>query len=185
MFPWHSSIATAGGNAAALQPTNPKVDAAYRQLLMWLASAPRNPHGRLADPAAMLHALPFKLTSKGAGTLLALCDLKGQPSREEFESCVMTSEADSGLQERTPQRPPQKGRGVGHLCSATAKGRSSSPGRGPRAKGAGRGTTAIAQTMQPTRAPPKSNSHLSATHCGNRAGFSDTQSQKKPGVGSR
>ena len=137
MFPWHSTIAASGNSV----PTsgNAQIDAAHRQLLQWLASAPRDPQGRLADPAAMIKALPFKLSSQGAGMLLAICDMKGQPSRDEFERCVTMGEASSGYEEAPAARAPQKGRGLGHLMSSAGRAGAGAPGRSARGLGPGKG----------------------------------------------
>jgi hypothetical protein len=82
MFPWHSSLA-GGGAAPPASMRNTSIDTAYETLLQWLSSAPRDPTGRLVAPMDMLRALP-PLSSMGRGMLLAICDMKGTPTREEF-----------------------------------------------------------------------------------------------------
>eukprot|EP00966_Prymnesium_polylepis_P065686 1524367-Prymnesium_polylepis.1 len=136
MFPWHSTIA-AGGNAVPAPTANSAIDAAYRELLQWLSSAPRDPQGKLDDPGAMLRALRVKLSSQGAGMLLALCDIKGQPSRDEFERCVAMAEQRSGYEQAPAAAPAPKGRGIGHLCSGAARAGTTAPGRGGPGRGGG------------------------------------------------
>ncbi|KAL1505104.1 hypothetical protein AB1Y20_008863 [Prymnesium parvum] len=148
MFRWHSPLVAAGGAATSggealaqsMRPHNAPIDAAYRQLLLWLSSAPRSPGGRLAHPEAMLRALPFPLSAKGAGTLLALCDRKDQPSRDEFEWCVRMGEGAAGGG-GAAEAPQARGRGVGHLCAAAAQARGSGRGKGG---GSGRPAAAAA-----------------------------------------
>ena len=107
MFPWHSTIASGGVPPPSGPSTGRATDSAYEALQKWLASAPRDPEGRLTAPAAMLQALP-PLSKRGAGMLLAICDIKGMPSRDEFARCLEMAPEDAGNVPtgRPPAQPP-------------------------------------------------------------------------------
>jgi hypothetical protein len=69
----------------------------HREFVALLLDAPRHADGCLAEPAAALEWLEaigsLRLSHERAGRLLAICDLKGAPSLDEFLECTGVLEA--------------------------------------------------------------------------------------------
>lgn len=84
----------------------------HREFVALLHDAPRHADGCLAEPAAALEWLEaigsLRLSHERAGRLLAICDLKGAPSLEEFLECTGVLEAAAAAvaaRRPLPERP--------------------------------------------------------------------------------
>ena len=84
------------GSGALLETSFPqwieRVDWLYQRFLAVLDNMPRNADGSVAMPAQLIRWLEdtgqLRLDGEAAGTLLAVCDLKGKPTLNQFEACT-------------------------------------------------------------------------------------------------
>ena len=84
----------------------------HREFVALLHDAPRHTDGCLAEPASALEWLDaigsLRLSHERAGRLLAICDLKGAPSLDEFLECTGVLEAAAAAvaaRRPLPERP--------------------------------------------------------------------------------
>ena len=164
-FRWHSNIVAQGasaspppraGNSSALgrleraaasapprsytaDPMNP-LCLPYEKLMGQLAVSQRDQKGELVQAEATklvknLAQMGVPLTSQSAGMLLAIIDVQGRPSWEEFLQCVSVRGGSAiGPAGGAARAAPAATSGLGALCGSS----------GPAAtgRGAGRGSTA-------------------------------------------
>ena len=106
-----------GASAGAMDPMYEQLHALYRSMLDVAGRLPRDPpedprmaRGRLSDYRPLLAHLNergLKLNADAAGTLVAMIDVEGQCSFDEFMECVaMSMQADGPSQAAAPPPPP-------------------------------------------------------------------------------
>jgi len=85
------------------------VNSAYDAVMHAVASAPRDPDGSLSDYGfilTILHSYGLDLTTDGAGTLIASCDVRGGITFDEFLECLGLAQP-SGPPPATNERTQQ------------------------------------------------------------------------------